>query len=628
MFTRTTHITRTHPLGAYADASGDETINLEFPEDFSAVSDDDLNALHDRAVETFNGLYGDGSDLTEDDVNVLASLTEGIEAVQAEKSTRHEAAQERASRAAELAAKVRPEQTEQLSAEVDPDEDEKPEGEDGEDDPEAEEDEESPEDRPEGAGDTVTASAKNRAARREVRVPVSRTRRHMPKAEASAGQATTMADVAFAAGEGTGYAPGTGIDWMGAASIIEKRLRSFNQGSYQAANRAGKHMRQQMSVMGIRKPIEADLVINDESFSHVNEVLTRATQESRLPGNSLVASGGWCAPSETLYDLLEMESRDGIFSLPEVGVTRGGIRRTLGPDFADIYSAITGFHYTEDQDIAGEYGVGVDGVGNDTAGEKPCYKIECPEFEEFRLDVIGLCLTAGLLQQRGYPEVIARTIRGALVAHDHRIAAKTLAEIESQSTAVTMGAVSGAAAPILQAIELQVEHLRYTSRISRSTTIEGVFPYWVRGAVRADLADRNGVNLLDVSDAQINAWFSLRGIAPQFVYNWQDVNTLGADEFIGWPDEVKFLLYPAGTWIRGSSDIITVDTLFDSTQLRSNDYTALFTEEGWMVVRMGHYSRVVTVPINASGVSGQQIDLSGPTVDLTPGTTPEDPEGE
>ena len=242
--------------------------------------------------------------------------------------------------------------------------------------------------------------------------------------------------------------------------------------------------------------------------------------------------------------------------------------------------------------------------------------------------MIGLCLTAGLLQQRGYPEVIARTIRGALVAHDHRIAAKTLAEIESQSTAVTMGAVSGAAAPILQAIELQVEHLRYTSRISRSTTIEGVFPYWVRGAVRADLADRNGVNLLDVSDAQINAWFSLRGIAPQFVYNWQDVNTLGADEFIGWPDEVKFLLYPAGTWIRGSSDIITVDTLFDSTQLRSNDYTALFTEEGWMVVRMGHYSRVVTVPINASGVSGQQIDLSGPTVDLTPGTTPEDPEGE
>lgn len=624
---RTTHSPKTHPLGAYADASGgDETINLEFPEDFAAVSDDDLTALNDRAVETFNGLYGDGSDLTEDDVNALSALTEGIEAVQAEVALRAEAAQERSARAAELAAKVRPASEEQLSAETEDDEeadeDEEPSDEDEVAEEVAEEDE-----RPAGSSDTVTASAKGRA-KREVRVPVSRTRRHMPKADAPANSASSMTDVVFAAGEGTGFAPGTGVDWNGVASIIEKRLRAFNQGAYQSAARAGKHMRQQMSVMGVRKPIEEDLVINDESFSHVNEVLTRATQESRLPGSSLVASGGWCAPSETLYDLLEMESRDGIFSLPEVGVRRGGIRRTLGPDFADIYNAITGFHYTEDQDIAGQYGVDANGLGNDTDGEKPCYKIECPEFEDFRLDVIGLCLTAGLLQQRGYPEVIARTVRGALVAHDHRVAAKSLAEIEAQSDAVTMSAVSGAAAPILQAIELQVEHLRYTSRIARGATIEGVFPFWVRGAIRADLADRNGVNLLDVSDAQINAWFSLRGIAPQFVYNWQDVNTLDAASFTGWPNEVKFLLYPAGTWIRGSSDIITVDTLFDSTQLRSNDYTALFTEEGWMVVKMGHYSRVVTVPINASGVSGEQIDLSGPSVTLPGGSVEEPASGE
>lgn len=608
--------TKTHPLGAYADQNADETINLEFPSDYAEVSDDALNALHDRAVETFNGLYGDGSDLSEDDVNALSSLTEGIESVQAELSARGEAAQERSARAAELAAKVRPADTEQDEDEEEtlsndsPDEDEnKDEDPDDEDDKDDPEDDVKDEDRPDGAGDTVTASAKGR--KREVRVPVSRTRRHMPKADAAAGEASKMTDVVFAAGEGTGYSPGTGVDWLGVSSIVENRLRGFNQGAYQAANRAGKHMRQQMSVMGIRKPIESDLMITDDSFSHVNEVLTRATTEKRLPGNSLVASGGWCAPSETLYDLLEMESRDGIFSLPEVGITRGGIRRTLGPDFADIYSAITGFHYTEDEDIAGNY----DGEGG---GEKPCYKIECPEFEEFRLDVIGLCLTAGLLQQRGYPEVIARTVRGALVAHDHRIAARTLNKIEAESTAVTMGAVDGAAGPILEAIELQTEHLRYTSRIARNATIEGVFPYWVRGAVRADLADRNGVNLLDVNDAQIAAWFSMRGIAPQFVYNWQDVNSIDAASFTGWPNEVKFLLYPAGTWIRGTSDVITVDTLFDSTQLRQNDFTALFTEEGWMVVRMGHYSRAVTVPINASGATGQQIDLSGPTIDLTP----------
>ena len=612
MFIRPT--LKTHRLGAYADANGDETINLEFPEDFAALSDEDLNALHDRAVDTFNGLYGDGSDLTDDDVNALSALTEGIESVQAERGVRQEAARERADRAAELAAKVRPadEDTseEELSADTDEDDPAESEDADGEfsadtdKDKKDDDEDEDPKDKKddEGAGDTVTASAKGRS-RREVRVPVSRTRRHMPKASEDTSTATTMKDVVFASGEGTGFAPGTGLDWMGAAEIVENRLRGFNESAYRAAAQRGKHMRQQMSVMGIRKPLGDDLTIKSTDFAHVNEVMERATSEKRLQGNSLVASGGWCAPSETLYDLLEMESRDGLFSLPEVGITRGGIRRTLGPDFADIYNAIEGFSYTEQEDIDGDY----DGAGG---GEKPCYKIECPEFEEFRLDIVGLCLTAGLLQQRGYPEVIARTIRGALVAHDHRLAARSIAEIEEQSDAVTMASNYGAVAPLLEAIELQVEHLRYTSRMGRGTTVEGVFPYWVRGALRADLSKRNGVDLLSVTDAQINGWFTARGIAPQFVYNWQDITGDAAD-FITWPSEVKFLLYPAGTWVRGSSDIITVDTLFDSTQLRTNDYTALFTEEGWMVVKMGHYSRVVSVPLTADGTSGQQVDLTG-----------------
>ena len=134
MFIRPT--LKTHRLGAYADANGDETINLEFPEDFAALSDEDLNALHDRAVDTFNGLYGDGSDLTDDDVNALSALTEGIESVQAERGVRQEAARERADRAAELAAKVRPadEDTseEELSADTDEDDPAESEDADGE----------------------------------------------------------------------------------------------------------------------------------------------------------------------------------------------------------------------------------------------------------------------------------------------------------------------------------------------------------------------------------------------------------------------------------------------------------------------------------------------------------------
>ena len=67
---------------------------------------------------------------------------------------------------------------------------------------------------------------------------------------------------------------------------------------------------------------------------------------------------------------------------------------------------------------------------------------------------------------------------------------------------------------------------------------------------------------------------------------------------------MKFLLYSAGTWVRGSNDIITLDTLYDSTLLANNDYTALFTEEGWLVAKRGVDSRLVTVNITANGGYG------------------------
>src|SRR5699024_7465080 len=374
----------------------------------------------------------------------------------------------------ELAAKVR----------TDEEDDEEP-AEDDEEAPQDDEEEPTDDEAPaddseaaegdEGAAETVTASAKGRR-RGAVRVDMSRARRHLPKAKETDAP-LGMRDVVFAAGEGSGYAAGEGIDFADAGKIVDRRLASVNDGSVRAAARANRSFKQQMGVMSIRKPIPDDLVIGSNDAGHVEEVLARAASETRLQGNSLVAAGGWCAPSETLYDLLELESRDGIFSLPEVGIARGGISRTLGPNFADIYNAINGFHYTEAQDIAGQYGVDENGDGNDTAGEKPCYKVDCPEFEEFRLELDGLCITAGLLQQRGYPEMIARTIRGALIAHDHRLAARTLRNVQAGSTAVAMPTEAGTTAPLLTAIELQVEHVRHTQRIARSATIEAVFPF-------------------------------------------------------------------------------------------------------------------------------------------------------
>lgn len=418
-----------------------------------------------------------------------------------------------------------------------------------------------------------------------------------------------MRDIVFASGDGTGYVQGQGVDWDGVGRIIDRRLASYNHGQYAAAHRAGKHLRQQFGVVTIAKPLDEQLTIQSSDPAHVDEVLQRAMDEKRLPGGSLVASGGWCAPSETIYDLCELESRDGLYSVPEVGVARGGFSWTTGPNFMDIYNN-TGFEFTEAQDEAGEYAPGATEGDPNVVGDKPCYKVDCPDFTEARLSVAGLCLTAGLLQSRGYPEMIARTTRGALVAHDHKMSSRLIAAVVAGSDAITMPTgLVGALAPLLDTIEKQVEHYRYGQRMARGTTLEAVFPYWVRGVIRSDLSRRSGVNLVDVTDGQIDGWFRSRGINPQYVYDWQALTGNAAD-FNAWPTSVTFLLYAAGTWVKGASDVITLDTLYDSTLLGQNDYTALFSEEGWLMAKLCHDSRAVTVELCPDGAAAAGVDIA------------------
>jgi hypothetical protein len=563
-------------LTAYADDA-----ELVIPGDLEALSDEELNELATKATGHFDEVFGDGKDLPADALDALAALTEGIEALTAEQARRAQAAQERAALAADLASRVHPK--EEVSEEETP----------------AEEVEEAP---AEVVVEEVPQAVAASAANRRINLPATRpSRRQLP--------ATTpkrMTDVAMSA-------DGVGLDWDGIGKAVDRQLGSFNEGAYAAANGAGRHLRQQNGVVTFRRTIPADLIIESSDPAHVDAVMRRAMSESRLPGGSLVASGGWCAPSETLYTMCELESRDGLLSVPEVGVSRGGINYTTGPNIAEIWTAGTGFRYTEAHDIAGTYAVGANGVGTGAAGDKPCYKIDCPPFQEVRLETNGLCLTAGLLQSRGYPEVIARVTRGALIAHDHLTSTYDINKMVAGSTPVTYpNDTVGAIAPLLTAIEQQVEHTRYVNRMARGTTLEAVFPYWVHGAVRSDLAQRLGVELLDVTDQRIDGWFRSRGISPQFVYDWQAL-TGAAGAFIAWPTTVQFLLYPAGTWVRGVSDVITLDTLYDSMLLGQNDYTALFTEEASLMAKMCVDSRVVTVSLCPDGSThaGVLIDCDG-----------------
>lgn len=594
-----------------AEAPAEETFSVEIPEDLTGLDDAALAEMHSNAVEAFQSVYGDGSSVSDEALATLSDLADGIEALSAEIAGREALAAERAEKASALAAKVGGDFATAVVTDADPDEDiaigdtvtitTEQTGDHSK--PEDNEDEAAPA-QPAGAPAAPAPAPAETVAKASARkaVRLSGIKRHAAATPAPSTDAPASTDIRsmMSIADVPGFAAGEGADFNDLARAVERRLQGFNAGAYESAHRGGRNLREQHGLAVIRRNFGADVTVSTADPEATERAIRNAVSEKNLPGGSLVASGGWCAPSETLYDLLETESSDGLISLPEIHVARGGINFTKGPKFGDLFGKV-GFNYTEAEDKAGKYAPTSDSDPTLKEGPKPVYRVPCTGFEEVRLNAAGVIVQAGLLQQRGFPELVARTIRGVLNAHAHKMSERYIDSLVKGSTAVSMPTAQvGATAPILSAIDLQAEHYKYVGRLSRGTSLEVVLPYWVHGLIRSDLARRLGVDLLDVSDSRIDGWFRARGINVQYVYDWQALTGDGSG-FTSWGSEVKFLMYSAGTFVKGTSDILTLDTVYDSTLLGQNDYTALFTEEGWLVAKMGHDSRVVTVPVEPTG---------------------------
>lgn len=332
--------------------------------------------------------------------------------------------------------------------------------------------------------------------------------------------------------------------------------------------------------------------------------------------DSLVAAQGWCAPSETDYDICLQITTDGLADFPEVQARRGGIRHNTGIEFDSIFGGgncltPTGFFdLTEAQVAAGTV--------------KTCLEIPCPEFVDTRLGVTGLCLTGNILAIRGYPEFTATFTRGALAASAHQINREQILDVVAGSTAVNLTAAApwatdgSVVSQVMSAVEMAIVDIKYRLRMQRSATLEVIMPFWIGAQMRADWIRRNGTgngpDAITLADSAITAAFTARGARVQYVYDWQDAfatcavsGSPGSDTPINnLPTSLQFLVYPAGTWVRAVNDVITLNSVYDSTLLATNQVTHLFTETGWAMLKMCPVSRVYTVGICPTGATADQ----------------------
>ncbi|WP_433373425.1 major capsid protein [Streptosporangium sp. CA-115845] len=165
----------------------------------------------------------------------------------------------------------------------------------------------------------VTASA-NLPARRPA-LDLSSVRRRQPRvlpaAPPPSPEITASVDV-------PGYQPGQPLDMDGVTEGIIRRANALKT----AGGGVG-------LTASYRLPFANELIINDSSSgTEGTRAVILASDQSRLPERNLVASGGWCAPSETVYELAQAAWPEMLWDAPEIQLSRGGLRYFPIPSLA------------------------------------------------------------------------------------------------------------------------------------------------------------------------------------------------------------------------------------------------------------------------------------------------------
>ena len=555
---------------------------FEMPSDLSALTTEDLQALLAEAVAEQQELVAkDDADLTDADLERLQALVADGDSITARITEIDAEATARADSIAALRAKVPS--------------------------PEA-----APTEEPPAAAAEEPPPTEPVAVVEEVTEPVSEEEREAVTASSAAARAAANAPVIVVPEEPPVVHPITSLvasanvpgfdsgseygDMLALSEGFQSRARAFEGRSDEGWDRYG--------VAKIKRPESEFVLDSNMSAEAQTEVLQRVVDEHRLPGGSLAmssltaAAGGWCAPSETSYDFCPTPMPDDLGSYPEVQIRRGGMRYTKGPDLASL-TATWGFLQTEAQAEA--------------STPKVCYEIDCPPFVDVRLEAIGFCITAGLLTNAAYPELVRDVLAKGTILHRLKVDKYIYDKIKAGSgAAINFTEVGSATGDILSALELNAEVIRAKYLLPRSHTVEVLLPSWTRGVIRQDLSFRNGVDLLAVTDSTIASYFAARNISLQFLRVADPIATSGATIGQAWPTVVNAVMYPAGTWVVGKAPVIDLDTVYDSAGLKLNRYTAAFFEEGILVANTCYGSSLVQITAtSAVGETGAANLASG-----------------
>ena len=354
------------------------------------------------------------------------------------------------------------------------------------------------------------------------------------------------------------------------------------------------------------------------------------TNTERIQGvtsaEAIVAAAGVCLPLETNYDMgcdVGVTDRPVRDALARFSADRGGIRffsaPTLSqsnPSFADATGFWRGDGTDPNSGVFHTYGPDRT-TATSPADQKPCLELNCVEEQTAYIEAITLCLTFNNLTTRTFPELVKRQNDLALVAHARVAENALLAQIEAGSTqVVAQSQVVGATREILNLFEKASASYRFKHRMTSNTPLRAVIPTWVRNLLRADLALQmpgDGLELFDIAESKIDAWFKSRGINVTWHLDGVGPAAVDADgagsgtalafEF---PGNIEFALFAEGTWLYLDGGTLDLGVIRDSSLVATNQYKQ-FVETFEGVANVGCDSYWVSAQYEPTGAAADLV---------------------
>lgn len=366
-------------------------------------------------------------------------------------------------------------------------------------------------------------------------------------------------------------------------------------GALRDAEGRGEHVR----VASVKAPPVDDsrtLIAGDTAGNQ--EKIAEAIGRNPAETKALIASGGYCAPLESRYDVFGVGTTDRPIrsALPGFRAQRGGIRWITPPSLAGVTGS------------AGVWTAATDASPGGATKNKLI--VACGAEQTVSISAITLEMQFGNFMARAYPEMVARNTDLGMIAQA-RLAEQTLfASMGTLSTAVTSARLLGTARDFLVTMARAGAAYRTRHRMEPDAQLSAIVPAWVRDAMREDIAwslSPTTDNVLAETDQQIQSWIAERNIDVTW---YMDDASFAAVQSAGavadFPTSFVWELFAPGTFLFLDGGTLDIGVVRDSTLVGTNDYIQ-FTENFEAVAKVGLEALKITSTTNVWGKTSAAV---------------------